>query len=57
LRTWNQDKGQTTAVAEVLAAVASGAASPIPWTEIAATTRVTFAMLESIRTRLPVTIA
>jgi predicted dehydrogenase len=47
---WNQDKGQTAAVREVIAAVRTGAPSPFTWPEIAATTRVTFALLESART-------
>jgi predicted dehydrogenase len=54
LRTWNQDKGQATAVHEVIEAVRSGAPSPFTWAEIAATTRATFAMLESVRTGNPV---
>jgi predicted dehydrogenase/threonine dehydrogenase-like Zn-dependent dehydrogenase len=49
LRTWNQDKGQATAVREVIAAVRTGGPSPFAWAEIAATTRTTFAMLESTR--------
>jgi predicted dehydrogenase len=54
LRTWNQDKGQATAVREVIAAVRAGAPSPFAWNEIAATTRATFAMLESARSGRPV---
>jgi polar amino acid transport system substrate-binding protein len=54
LRTWNQDKGQAAAVSEVIGAVRAGAPSPFAWTEIAATTRVTFAMLESVRSGQPV---
>jgi len=49
LRTWNQDKGQATAVREVIAAVRAGAPSPFSWAEISATTRTTFGMLESAR--------
>jgi predicted dehydrogenase len=49
LRGWNQDKGQATAVREVVAAVRAGAPSPFRWADVAATTRVTFAMLESVR--------
>lgn len=49
LRTWNQDKGQASAVREVIAAVRAGAPSPFDWPEVAATTRATFAMLESAR--------
>jgi len=50
LKTWNQDKGQATAVQETLAGVMAGAPSPIPLLEIAAVSRATFAMLESMRT-------
>jgi predicted dehydrogenase len=49
-RTSDQDKGQAAAVAETLAAVRAGAASPIPLGEIAAVSRATFAALRSIRT-------
>ena len=56
LRTWNQDKGQTTAVREVIAAVRAGAPSPFAWAEIAATTRATFAMLQSARSGNPMPI-
>jgi len=54
LSTWNQDKGQAAAVREVIAAVRAGAPSPFGWAEIAATTRATFAMLESVRSGRPV---
>jgi hypothetical protein len=54
LRTWNQDKGQATAVREVIAAVRAGAPSPFAWAEIAATTRACFAMLESVRAGRPI---
>lgn len=54
LRTWNQDKGQATAVREVVAAVRAGQPSPFAWAEIAATTRATFALLESARSGGPV---
>jgi polar amino acid transport system substrate-binding protein len=56
LRTWNQDKGQATAVREVIAAVRAGAPSPFAWSEIEATTRATFALLESARSGTPVSI-
>jgi hypothetical protein len=36
-------------VREVIAALAAGAPSPFGWQEVAATTRATFAMLESAR--------
>jgi hypothetical protein len=53
LSTWNQDKGQATAVREVIDAVRSGGPSPFGWAEIAATTRATFAMHESARAGRP----
>jgi predicted dehydrogenase/threonine dehydrogenase-like Zn-dependent dehydrogenase len=49
LKTWNQDKGQTAAVAETIRAVAKGEPSPIPLAEIAGVARATFALLDSIR--------
>jgi predicted dehydrogenase len=49
LRTMNQDKGQTTAVREVLEAVREGRPSPFRLGEIAAVSRATFALLESAR--------
>ena len=49
-KTVNQDKGQATAVAEVLAACREGAASPFGLDELAATSAVTFAVRESVRT-------
>jgi predicted dehydrogenase len=45
----NQDKGQATAVAEVLAAVKSGEPSPFDLDELLGVSRATFAMLESAR--------
>ncbi len=50
LKTLNQDKGQATAVQEVVAAVAAGAPSPFTLAELAAVSRSTFAINESIRT-------
>jgi polar amino acid transport system substrate-binding protein len=47
VKTWNQDKGQATAVAETLEAVRTGAPSPIPLAEIAAVSRTTFAIREA----------
>ena len=49
LRTVNQDKGQATAVREVLAAVREGRPSPFGLEEIGAVSRATFALLESSR--------
>jgi len=57
LKTFNQDKGQATAIEEVLAALRQGGRSPIPLDEIVSTTRVTFAALESIRRGVPIRIA
>jgi polar amino acid transport system substrate-binding protein len=45
----NQDKGQATAVAEVLAAAKSGEGSPFQLDELLGVSRATFAMLESAR--------
>jgi predicted dehydrogenase len=45
----NQDKGQRTAVAEVIDAVRSGGPSPFDLSEIEAVSLATFAMLESAR--------
>ncbi|MEN8183772.1 MAG: bi-domain-containing oxidoreductase, partial [Myxococcota bacterium] len=50
LRSFNQDKGQTAALEEILAAVRSGRPSPFTLYEIAAVSRATFAMLESAAT-------
>jgi predicted dehydrogenase len=57
LKTLNQDKGQRTAVAEVVEAVRRGQASPISLEEIAAVSRATFAAVESARTGNPVRLA
>jgi len=50
VKTLNQDKGQATAVQEVVEAVRSGAPSPFSLAEIVAVSRATFAVHESIRT-------
>jgi predicted dehydrogenase len=50
VKTLNQDKGQATAVAEVVAAVRQGRPSPFSLEELLAVSRTTFAMLESART-------
>ena len=49
VKTLNQDKGQATAVAEVVEAVRAGGPSPFSLDEIVAVSRATFAMLESAR--------
>jgi polar amino acid transport system substrate-binding protein len=49
-KTLNQDKGQATAVREVVEAVRAGRPSPISLDEIVAVSRTTFAMVESART-------
>jgi predicted dehydrogenase len=48
LRTVNQDKGQATAVAEILEAVRQGRPSPFSLTEIAGVSRACFALLASL---------
>ena len=50
VKTLNQDKGQATAVAEVIEAVRAGRPSPFSLGELAAVSQATFAMLESART-------
>jgi predicted dehydrogenase len=50
VRGLRQDKGQAAALAEVLRAVREGAPSPFRLDEIAAVSRTTFAMLESVAT-------
>ncbi len=57
VKTWNQDKGQATAVSETLRAVAAGEPSPIALEEIAAVSRATFAILEACERGLPVELA
>lgn len=49
LRKLNQDKGQATAIAEVIAAVRGGEPMPIPLDEIVGVSRATFAVLASQR--------
>ena len=48
-----QDKGQQAQVREVCASVLSGGAAPITLDELAATTRATFRVLDSLRERRP----
>jgi predicted dehydrogenase/NADPH:quinone reductase-like Zn-dependent oxidoreductase len=50
VKTMNQDKGQATAVAEVIEAVRAGRPSPFSLEEIAGVSLTTFAIQESIRT-------
>lgn len=57
VKTLNQDKGQAEAVAEVIELVRSGGTSPFALGEIAAVSRATFAITESIRTGNAVRIA
>ncbi len=57
LRTVNQDKGQATAVREVLDAVREGRPSPFGLEEIAGVSRATFALLESARSGREVALA
>jgi polar amino acid transport system substrate-binding protein len=51
-----QDKGQTNEVHEVCRVVLNGGPSPIALEDLAATTRATFSIVESLRTGLPVEI-
>ncbi|HEX4900632.1 MAG TPA: hypothetical protein VFV61_08875, partial [Pyrinomonadaceae bacterium] len=46
----SQDKGQADEVKAVCAMVLEGQPSPIPLAELAATTRATFRMVDSLRT-------
>jgi predicted dehydrogenase len=50
VKTLNQDKGQTTAVAEIIAAARNGDPSPFGIEELRAVSRASFAILESART-------
>jgi polar amino acid transport system substrate-binding protein len=52
-----QDKGQAGQLKAFIHAVAEGKPMPIPWQQLADTTRVTFAILESLRTGRPVDLA
>lgn len=47
-KSWTQDKGHAAGFRAFVAAVRSGAPSPIPWESIANTTKATFAVLEAI---------
>ena len=49
LKTINQDKGQATAVSEIIAAVRKGEPSPFELDHLAGVSRTTFAILESAR--------
>ena len=54
LRQRGQDKGQANEVREVCRAVLQGGPAPIALEDLAATTRATFRIIESLRTGLPV---
>ncbi|MEP6707595.1 MAG: bi-domain-containing oxidoreductase [Pyrinomonadaceae bacterium] len=54
LRLRSQDKGQANEVREVCRAVLEGGPAPIALEDLAATTRATFRIIESLRTGLPV---
>jgi predicted dehydrogenase/threonine dehydrogenase-like Zn-dependent dehydrogenase len=56
VKTMNQDKGQATAVAEVVAAVRDRRPSPFALDELVAVSRATLAILESARTGRPVAV-
>jgi predicted dehydrogenase len=53
-KTFNQDKGQATEVAEVTTALQAGEPSPFSIEEVVSVSRTTFAMLESAGTGAPV---
>lgn len=57
LKTFNQDKGQATAISDVVAAVRNGRPSPFTIFELVAVSRATFAILESARSGRVVRIA
>jgi predicted dehydrogenase/threonine dehydrogenase-like Zn-dependent dehydrogenase len=50
VRTLNQDKGQATALTEVLAAVRGGKASPFPLAQLAGVSNACFALIRSLET-------
>ena len=54
VKTLNQDKGQATAVAEVVEAVRAGRPSPFSLEELLGVSAATLAILESARTSEPV---
>ena len=54
LKLRGQDKGQTNEVSEVCRAVREGGLAPIALEDLAATTRATFRIVQSLRTGLPV---
>lgn len=56
-RLFNQDKGQATMLSEFLQAVKAGTGSPIPFEDLAATTRATFLAMESLATHQSLTLA
>jgi polar amino acid transport system substrate-binding protein len=56
VRLRGQDKGQANEVREVCRAVLEGRPAPIPLDDLAATTRATFRIVESLRTGLPVNV-
>jgi len=57
LRTLNQDKGQATALAEVLAALRAGGPSPFPLASLAGVSHTCFALLASLASGLPERVA
>jgi polar amino acid transport system substrate-binding protein len=56
LRLGSQDKGQTEEVREICRVILEGGPAPVTLEDLAATTRATFAIKESLRTGLPVEI-
>jgi len=57
VKTLNQDKGQARAVAEVIERMRTGGESPFSLDEIAAISRATFAIHESVRSGNAIRIA
>ncbi|MCH8890242.1 MAG: hypothetical protein IH827_04070, partial [Myxococcales bacterium] len=56
LKTVNQDKGQATAVSEIIAAVRKGEPSPFELDHLAGVSRTTLAILESARNGREITL-
>jgi predicted dehydrogenase len=57
VKTLNQDKGQATAVAEVIEAIRAGRPSPFSLEELVGVSRATLAVLESARMGSPIAVA
>jgi predicted dehydrogenase/threonine dehydrogenase-like Zn-dependent dehydrogenase len=57
VRRLNQDKGQATAIAEVVDALTQGRAGPFDLEELLSTSHATFALVESIRSGAPISLS